>query len=248
MDVTFSDNSASSHGGGMYNTSSSTVLTNVTFSANSAYGGGGMYNSSCSPTLTDVTFSTNSATVGGGMYNSSSSPTLTDVTFSANGANNGGGMYNIYSSPVLTNVTFYANSVSDHGGGMYNNTSNPTLTNAILWGNTATSAGSQIYDVNGSVPVVTYSDIQDGYGSPGDFNIDEDPLLGPLADNGGFTLMHALGSSSPAIDAGSPTICPATDQRGWLRPVDGDGNGMGICDMGAYEYYLIPTYLPLVIR
>jgi hypothetical protein len=48
-------------------------------------------------------------------------------------------------------------------------------------------------------------------------------------------------------NAGSPTTCPASDQRGKPRPVDGDGDGTAVCDMGAYEYY--PTvYLPLVIK
>ena len=75
-------------GGGILN-GGALIVSNVTFSANSAtYGGGGMYNDiSSSPTLTNVTFSGNSATdYGGGMYNTSSSPTLTNVTFSGNSA------------------------------------------------------------------------------------------------------------------------------------------------------------------
>jgi hypothetical protein len=38
-----------------------------------------------------------------------------------------------------------------------------------------------------------------------------DPLLGPLADNGGPTLTHALLPGSPAIDAGHAEACPETD-------------------------------------
>jgi hypothetical protein len=53
-------------------------------------------------------------------------------------------------------------------------------------------------------------------------------LLGPLADNGGPTLTHALLAGSPAIDA-AVGVCPATDQRGVARP-QGDG-----CDAGAFE-------------
>ena len=66
-------------GGGVYNTSSSPTLTNVTLSGNTASFGGGMYNISSSPKLTNVTLSGNSATVdGGGVYNTnSSSPTPT---------------------------------------------------------------------------------------------------------------------------------------------------------------------------
>ena len=58
-----------------------------------------------------------------------------------------------------------------------------------------------------------------------------DPLLEPLAGNGGFTQTHALGAGSAALDvvnAGDP-ICPATDQRGVSRPRAGG------CDAGAYE-------------
>jgi len=55
-------------------------------------------------------------------------------------------------------------------------------------------------------------------------------LLGPLQDNGGDTLTHALLPSSPAIDAGDADNCPATDQRGIPRP-----QGAG-CDIGAYEF------------
>ena len=56
-----------------------------------------------------------------------------------------------------------------------------------------------------------------------------DALLGPLADNGGPTLTHALGAGSPAIDAAVGSACPAVDQRGVARP-----QGAG-CDVGAYE-------------
>ena len=61
------------------------------------------------------------------------------------------------------------------------------------------------------------------------FTLTADPLLGPLQDNGGPTLTHALSSSSPAIDSGDNTYCPSTDQRGVER-------SDGACDIGAYEY------------
>jgi hypothetical protein len=62
-----------------------------------------------------------------------------------------------------------------------------------------------------------------------------DPLLEPLADNGGLTLTHALRPGSPAIDRGTGVTsatffdCPKTDQRGVTRPM-----GMA-CDVGAFE-------------
>lgn len=62
-----------------------------------------------------------------------------------------------------------------------------------------------------------------------------DPLLLPLADNGGPTPTHALDIGSPAIDAGDNAACTATDQRGFPRPADGDGDTSAICDIGAIE-------------
>lgn len=61
------------------------------------------------------------------------------------------------------------------------------------------------------------------------------PMLGPLADNGGPTWTHALLPGSPAIDAGDPALCEATDQRGVARPKNGDGDGNPVCDIGAFE-------------
>ena len=58
------------------------------------------------------------------------------------------------------------------------------------------------------------------------------PLLGPLAINGGSTATVALLSGSPAIGKGSSTIAgvtvPSTDQRGEARP-------SGSIDIGAYQ-------------
>jgi hypothetical protein len=48
--------------------------------------------------------------------------------------------------------------------------------------------------------------------------ITDDAMIGPLADNGGPTLTHALLAGSPAIDAGDDLACLATDQRGIARP------------------------------
>ena len=56
------------------------------------------------------------------------------------------------------------------------------------------------------------------------------PLLGPLADNGGPTRTHALLAGSPAIDTAAGCPPPAADQRGVARP-----RGTA-CDIGAYEF------------
>jgi hypothetical protein len=63
--------------------------------------------------------------------------------------------------------------------------------------------------------------------------LDVDPLLGPLADNGGPTLTHALLPGSPAIDAGDPNPAdpPEWDQRGPGFPRIANGR----IDIGAFE-------------
>ena len=209
--------------------------------------GGGMYNSSSSPTLTNLTFSSNSAiNVCGGMFNSSSSPTLTNVIFSNNSATYaGGGMYNYASSsPTLTNVTFSNNS-ANFGGGMENYaSSSPTLTNCILWGDKAFGpAIAEIDNESSGSVTVSYSDVQGGWAGTGNINADPrfvDPAHGDL---------H-LQAGSPAIDAGTNTfslpgttnnLVPSFDLDNNPRPVDGDGDGGATTDMGAYEFLPAPA-------
>ena len=71
-----------------------------------------------------------------------------------------------------------------------------------------------------------------GLNAAGD-KINANPKLGPLQNNGGTTWTHALLAGSPAIDGGTNSGCPATDQRGVSRPIDGDHDGSAVCDIGA---------------
>jgi hypothetical protein len=62
-----------------------------------------------------------------------------------------------------------------------------------------------------------------------------DPMLAPLANNGGPTMTHALLQGSRAIDRGSNGNAPSKDQRGLPRIKDGDRNGVSVIDIGAFE-------------
>ena len=57
-----------------------------------------------------------------------------------------------------------------------------------------------------------------------------------FGDHGGPTETYSLRRRSLAIDAGDGVACGSSDQRGVGRPVDGDGVGPAICDIGAFEF------------
>ena len=135
------------------------------------------------------------------------------------------------------------------GGGIYRAFGGLTLENSIVAGNTDNGDAPDLRfrDV-GKTDIIhsligdtTGSGVDDSTGTGNLLNVD--PLLGPLADNGGPTLTHALLAGSPALDAGDPSIefAPVEfDQRG-----DGYARVSGqFVDIGAYEAQGVPTRVP----
>ncbi|MCH7699166.1 MAG: CSLREA domain-containing protein [Chloroflexi bacterium] len=118
-----------------------------------------------------------------------------------------------------------------------------TVNNTIVANNSSAQCSNSVTSGGHNLS----SDTSCGLTGTGDIS-NTDPLLGPLAGNGGLTLTHALLPGSPAIDAGSGDCPPPdTDQRGFGRPVDGDGDNQATCDIGAFEVGAVappPTATP----
>jgi len=170
---------------------------------------------------------------------------------STHGYNSGDGFTDAGAFSVTGNVTLINSTIVDNipaQGGPSINLATPdttllTATNSILAnsGRGAAPLCSRAIDVGSSTRNLA---TDDSCGTdtligaaPSAF---EDLALAELADNGGATKTHALLAGSVAIDAGDADACAAApisnlDQRGDVRPVDGDGDGTATCDVGSFE-------------
>ena len=270
-------NSAINDGGGIisfnddpYNDDATLMLNNSIVSGNSTNGNGGGIYSTGRFTLQNSTINDNYANEhGGGIYSNANQPlTLNNSTISGNQSNrSGGAIYNgrqestlNLSSVTITNNTADSDgNESGDGGGLFNLIGLVNMQNTIMAANHDHSPTTQHTDCS-SVSVLNslgYNLIIQDLACPvgGDTTgnlIDLDPNLGPLQDNGGPTLTHALLADSPALDAGNPAGCAdengtllSYDQIGVPRTLDGNADGSARCDIGAYELSLTPiTPLP----
>jgi hypothetical protein len=240
---TISGNTAADSGGDIWHSGTGTLtVTNSTITGNTAadsgLGGvaGGIWNSGTGTlSVTSSTISGNSASAGGGIYNSNTGTlTVTNSTISSNSAPYGGGGFN-QGTLTVTNSTISGNSATWSGGIYNHNVGTLTITSSIINGiDNCTDSGGSVTDGGYNIS----SDDTCGFSGTSMSSIN--PLLGPLADNGGPTLTHAPGYFSLAIDAiplGS-NGCGAlitTDQRGVSRP---QGTA---CDIGAVEGWVTLT-------
>jgi hypothetical protein len=258
----FSDNAAVPAGLGgavsIQTASAPTTIVDSTFTSNSAgsvdTGNGGAIWSESTTTIARSTFSGNTANFGGAVDWEYGVPTphaltVTGSTFSANaGSGDWDGLAVMMcaygQSPACGDVVTVANSTFDGdaisawkgnlhvtnttmSGGSVGGADVTTLANTIVAGGRCSPGG--LVDGGGNL----------SFDSPGCPGISGDPMLLPLAWNGGPTQTMALGAGSAAFDAANDATCAATigpplfgaggvDQRGVVRP-------QALCDIGAYE-------------
>ncbi|MBI4034772.1 MAG: CSLREA domain-containing protein [Candidatus Chisholmbacteria bacterium] len=221
-------------GGGLFNFGTLTLIDttvddNDTIGPNLSGGGGGIFNQG-TLNLTATTVSANTTLGrGGGIYNLDQTATFTNTTISGNTGLNGGGIFNRFGTLNLTHTTTTDNTATDNAGGVWNFGGSTNLTNTIVAVNSAATASDDCAGAMTSLGYNLASDFSCALAGTGDLN-NTNPLLGPLANNGGPTQTHALLPLSPALDAVPLASCIlATDQRGVPRP-------QGIaCDIGAFE-------------
>lgn len=239
-------NSSTRSGGGIFMDIGSLQVTGSSISANvAALDGGGVFQWGGEATISDSTISSNLADTGdgGGIYttvnyttNSEGELAITNSTISANRASlHGGGIFIgnsddvlvpqafIRSATITNNTAGDDNSSEARGGGIWARIANANVRNTIISGNRTRPDGSGLNpDVLGPLDSVSAFNLIGGAA-----------LLGPLTDNGGPTLTHALLPGSPAINAGDPSFvgAPLFDQRGApFARVAG-----GRIDIGAFE-------------
>ncbi|MCA9958521.1 MAG: hypothetical protein KC443_05780, partial [Anaerolineales bacterium] len=257
-------------GGGIFVANNTTLtMTHSLVANNPSEGGAGIYGgNNVNITLSDSTIEGNTAMnaanfgFGGGIF-SVSSLLIENSTISNNVAGTiGAGIRLGGGNTVMINSTVSGNQTAGSTGGIHVDASaTANISFSTIVSNTGTSGveflGTTI--VSGSIIAYNTLDCAPGLLTDGGYNLDSDgscglaagsslpntdPLLLPLADNGGATATHWPLFASPVRDAVPTGVngCGTTilyDQRGEPRP-----QGAG-CDMGAVE--AVPNSAPVAV-
>jgi beta-glucanase (GH16 family) len=228
-------------GGGIYNGDGAILnLVDSSVTNNQArWSGGGLYSYfNTTTTIVRSTIGGNVSNDVGGGFRSLGSVKITNSTFSGNTSTgwHGGAIFHTDGAMEIASSTI-ANNIGPNFApsavfiGSFN-AAVPSLklTNTLITGNHWYACE---HHAAGTVSLTSggHNLVQDGSCSPASSDlIISDAKIGPLANNGGPTLTHALLLGSAAIDAGDDAACPATDQRGIPRPQGPH------CDIGSYEF------------
>jgi fibronectin-binding autotransporter adhesin len=234
----------SSGGGVLSYDEAGDTYTSTTIAGNRAVYGGGIYFEGYEAVLNGSTVSGNVAGsgkvpgYGGGIYSDSGELQATDTTFAGNLALDGGEGGAIADYGVLLEMEYstVADNGAASGGGIYEDGSGGTFLASVVANNTTggsartpdncdpvsssssfSSSGDNVFGSSGCVAALTTGDL-----------VTSDPGLAPLASYGGPTETVKLKATSPARTRASGP-CPATDQRGEVRPATG-------CSAGAYQF------------
>ncbi len=239
-------NSSGNNGAGLYNEGVAT-LRQAEISNSVAISGAGIYQAAGTLTIEKSAIKDNAATNGngGGIHIFDGDVTGMDSTFSGNSANSGAGIFLRSGTTLdLLNSTFSDNRAAFNGGGIHNDGGTTTVSFTTFAFNSARTGGA-VYDESGTLAVdnsifsnslgnmfngvdIHAVSVSNGYNiiesaNVGGSNIHPtdlvgvDPLLSPLAQNGGTTQTHALTTGSPALDNGDSTASAVDDQRGVPR-------------------------------
>jgi CSLREA domain-containing protein len=259
---TFYNNQAS-NGGAIYNAGTGTLtVNNSNFENNIAVGGGGAiydegwWNSDPLHTndpcmiIDGSAFFYNHADTGGAIFHSTGIAVVTNSTiynniaaYGAAATNGGGWVLKMINSTIAYNN---ATDVTD-GAALHTSSNGLRLRNTIIAHTLGTGRDCYGNTVDEGNNIESYDDcnLESFNGS----QPNTDPLLKAFGNYGGPTQTMALQFGSPAIDAVIylSTSYEPFDQRGVLRPVDGNFDRVARADIGAYEQG--PTVvLPLVFR
>lgn len=245
---------AAAIGGGVFNVG---TITDSTISGNTAAAGGGVEDyPGLVITITDSTLAGNHAAANGGALDINQQINLVRSTLAGNTAGGkvfaGQGAAAVLNGAtlVVSDSTIAGSTTKPPGGGsIYNFGGSLTLLFATLSGSQGLISGSGFGTATGTILAGAAPNCAASLHETAGYNLSTDascglsrktdlvgvnPMLGPLADNGGPTMTQALPRSSPAVDAGgvpSASSCPATDQRGESRPWG------PACDIGAFELH-----------